>query len=124
MKGQNNYDSILPGIFERLQRILRLAQKVADELICDETDILEIIPRMFKVIRNVAEFSCDYIRGGRLGRRSSCSVGKMLMITRTVSGLENQRIEGMERDLTKVIEDFDRAVNIEALRRTRETGKH
>jgi len=48
------------------------------------------------------------------------------MITaRTVSGIENQRrIEGMERDLTKVIEDFDRAVNIEALRRTRETGKH
>src|SRR6266404_2633367 len=30
----------------------------------------------------------------------------------------------MERDLTKVIEDFDRAVNVEALRRIKETGEH
>ena len=32
-------------------------------------------------------------------------------------------IEEMDRELTKVIEDFDRAVNVEALRRTKETGK-
>jgi len=32
-------------------------------------------------------------------------------------------IEEMERDLTKVIEDFDRAVNVEALRRIKETGE-
>ena len=32
--------------------------------------------------------------------------------------------EEMERDLTKVIEDFDRAVNVEALRRIKETGEH
>ena len=30
----------------------------------------------------------------------------------------------MERDLSKVIEDFDRAVNVEALRRIKETGEH
>ena len=30
----------------------------------------------------------------------------------------------MERELTKVIEDFDRAVNVEALRRIKETGEH
>jgi hypothetical protein len=33
-------------------------------------------------------------------------------------------IEEMEKELTKVIEDFDRAVNVEALRQTKETGKH
>jgi hypothetical protein len=33
-------------------------------------------------------------------------------------------IEEMDRELTKVIEDFDRAVNIEALRQTKETGEH
>jgi hypothetical protein len=33
-------------------------------------------------------------------------------------------IEEIDRELTKVIEDFDRAVNIEALRRTKETGEH
>ena len=34
-----------------------------------------------------------------------------------------EMIEQMDRDLTKVTEDFDRAVNVEALRRTKETGK-
>jgi len=33
-------------------------------------------------------------------------------------------IEEMDRELTKVIEDFDRAVNVEALRLIKETGKH
>ena len=44
---------------------------------------------------------------------------------RTVGGLVRPgMIEEIERDLTKVIEDFDRAMNIEALRRIKETGEH
>ena len=48
------------------------------------------------------------------------------MITaRTVGGLANPgAIEEMESGLTGVIEDFDRAVNIEALRRIKETGSY
>ena len=43
---------------------------------------------------------------------------------RTVGGLAYmERIEVLDGELTKVIEDFDRAVNVEALRRTKETGK-
>jgi len=30
----------------------------------------------------------------------------------------------MDRELTKVIEDFDRAMNVEALLLAKETGKH
>ena len=50
----------------------------------------------------------------------------MLMIAaRTVGGLiDSSTIEDTEADLAKVIEDFDRAVNIEALRRIKETGEH
>ena len=33
-------------------------------------------------------------------------------------------IEDMDKELTRVIEDFDRAVNVEALRLAKETGKH
>ena len=77
MQEKNRYDQIPSGIFNRLQRILPFAEKVADEIVCDETDILEeIIPRMFKVMRQVAEFSCDYVRRGRLGRQSCSQVGK------------------------------------------------
>ena len=47
----------------------------------------------------------------------------MLMIAeRTLSGLVHpERIEEMDRELTKVIEDFDRAMNVEALRLAKET---
>jgi len=43
---------------------------------------------------------------------------------RTVGGPAYlQMIEDIDKELTEVIEDFDRAVNVEALRRTKETGK-
>ena len=35
-----------------------------------------------------------------------------------------EAIEEMDKILTKVIEDFDRAINVEALRLVKETGKH
>ena len=94
---------------------------------CEETDILEeVIPRMFKVMQRVAEYSCDYVRRGRLGRQLPFIASHVLMIAaRTCRGLMSPgAIEEMEHDLTKVIEDFDRAVNIEALRRIKETGEH
>jgi len=38
--------------------------------------------------------------------------------------LRPEVIEEMDRELTKAIEDFDRAVNVEALRLAKETGNH
>ena len=71
LKEQNKYDQIPLSLFDRLQRVLPLADKVADEIVCKETDILEvIIPRMFRVMQRVAEYSCNYVRRGRLGRDS------------------------------------------------------
>ena len=44
---------------------------------------------------------------------------------RTIGGsVWPEVIEEMDRELTKVIEDFDRAVNVEALRLAKETGKY
>ena len=53
-------------------------------------------------------------------------ISHVLMITvRAVGGLVHPgAIEEIERDLTKVIEDFERAVDVEALRPIRETGEH
>jgi len=50
----------------------------------------------------------------------------MLMnAARTVGGpVYQETIEEMDSELTKVIEDFDRAVNVEALRLAKEAGKH
>ena len=44
---------------------------------------------------------------------------------RTVGGpVRPEVIEELDRELAKVIEDFDRAVNVEALRLAKEAGKH
>ena len=56
------------GLFDRLQRIMSLAEKVADEIVCDETEILEmIVPRMFEVMQTTMKNLCDYIKRGRFG---------------------------------------------------------
>jgi hypothetical protein len=55
-------------LLDRLERILLFADKVADEIVYEETEILEkTIPRMFKVMQNVAKYSCDYVKRGRFG---------------------------------------------------------
>ena len=59
------------GILDRLQRILLFADKVADEIVGEETDVLEkTIPRMFKVMETVSKFSCGYVKRGRFGKQS------------------------------------------------------
>jgi len=45
---------------------LAFADIVAEEIICEGTDLLEkIIPRMFEVMYRVAKISCDYVKYGR-----------------------------------------------------------
>jgi len=69
LREQNKYGQIPSDLLDQLQRILPLADKVADEIVCEETEILEeIIPRMFGVMERVARFSCNYVK---YGRRSS-----------------------------------------------------
>ena len=54
------------GLRDRVQRILPLAKKVADEIVSDETEILkELIPRMFGVMHRAAKLSCDYVKRRR-----------------------------------------------------------
>jgi len=58
-------------LLDRLQRISFFANKVADGITYEETEILEkTIPRMFEVMQMVAEYSCDYVRRGRFSRLS------------------------------------------------------
>ena len=47
------------------------------------------------------------------------------MIARTIRGLVDPgMIAEMESELAKVIEDFDRAMNVEVLRSTKKTREH
>ena len=72
MKEQNKYDQMPSSLLDQLQRILPLADKVADDIVCEETEILEkIMPRIFEVMQKVANFLCDYVKRGHLSRRFS-----------------------------------------------------
>jgi len=74
LKEQNKYDQMPSALLDRLQRILPLGTKVANDVVCEETEILEkVIQRMFEVMRMVAEFSCNYVKGNT---RSFYGVGK------------------------------------------------
>jgi len=65
LKEQNKYDQVLSGLCDRVQRILPLAKQVADNIVSEETEILqELIPRMFEVIHRAARLSCDYVKRG------------------------------------------------------------
>ena len=107
----------------RVQRILPLAEMVSNEIVSEETEILKaLIPRMFDVMYRVAKLSCDYVKRGRW---SSHRFDKLLMIAaRTIGGLAYpEMIQEIDRELNKVIEDFDRAVNVEALRLANDASK-
>jgi len=55
-------------LLDRLQRILCFADNVADEIVYEETEILEkTVPRMFRVMQKVAKYSCDYVKRGHFG---------------------------------------------------------
>ena len=49
------------------------------------------------------------------------SIQQVLIIA--VRNFGGPEIEEIDRELTRMIEDFDRAVNVEALRRAKEAGK-
>jgi hypothetical protein len=72
LKEQNKYDQIPAGLLDRLHRIFPLAAKLEQEIVREETDILEkTIPRMFEVMQRVANFSCEYVKRGHFGRPPS-----------------------------------------------------
>ena len=49
-----------------------MADKVADEIICEETDILDkIMPQMFEVMQGIAKFLCEYVKRGRFREQRS-----------------------------------------------------
>jgi hypothetical protein len=130
LKEQNRYDQMPSNLLDRLQRLLPLADKVTDPIVSEETEILnKIMPRMLEVIQKIAQFLCEYVKGGRFSKLSLFWIPQMLMIAeRTGNALiylkDKELVEEMDGELAKVIEDFLRAVDVEALRLAKRFGKH
>ena len=97
---------------------------VADDVICEESEILEkVIQRMFEVMQMVAEFSCGYVKGS--SQVLDVASTKLMITARTVGGpAYPEKMEEMNRELTKVIDDFNHAVDVEALRLAKKNGEY
>ena len=127
MKEQEKYDQMPSSLLDRLQCVFPLADKVADEIVGEETEILDkIMPEMLKVMQKIARSLCDYVKRGRFSRLSIFWISQMLMIVeRTGDALIDSRdkemMEAMDGDLANVIGDFERAVNVRLAKRN---GKH
>jgi hypothetical protein len=130
MKEQNKYDQMPSSLLDQLQRVLPLADKVADEIVGEETDILdEIMPRMFEVMQDIANFLCEYVKRGRFSRLPLFRIPQMLITAERAGDALNyskdkEVMDKMGEELANVIEDFLRAVDVEALRLVKGIGKH
>ena len=118
------------SLLGHLHRILPLAEKVADEIVCEETDVLgKIMSQMFEVMQKIAKFLCEYVKRGRFSGWSLFWIPQMLMIAeRTGAALfslkDKDRIKELDEELANVIKHFLNAVDVEALRLARIAGKH
>ena len=53
---------------DQLKQIEPFANTVAEEIVCEDTDLMEkIIQRLFEVMQKVAIFCCCYVKRGRFG---------------------------------------------------------
>jgi len=130
LKEQNKYDQMPSTLLDRLKHASPLAEKVADQIVSEETDILsEIMPRMFKVMQEIAKFLCGYVKRGRFSRLSLFWIPQMLMFAERAGDAliypkDKEVMEEMGQELTNVIKDFLSAVDVEALRLVKGIGKH
>jgi hypothetical protein len=118
------------ALLDRLKNVSPLAEKVVDEIVSEETEILgEIMPRMFKVMQEIAKFLCEYVKRGRSSRLSPFWIPQMLMIAERVGDAliysnDKEMMERMSEELANVIKDFLGAVDVEALRLAKRLGKN
>jgi len=130
LKEQNKYDQMPSNLLDQLKHVSRLAEKVADEILSEETDILgEIIPRMFKSMQEIAKFLCEYVKRGRFSRLSLFWIPLMLIVAERAGGAliysrDNDTMEKLGEELATVIKDFLSAVEVETLRLAKRGGKH
>jgi hypothetical protein len=130
LKKQKEYDDTISSLADRLDRLLPFAKQVLEDSVHDDTEILKrIIERMYTLTMDVAEFTCAYVQKSHLSR---CFLGhytpdldhRAEKLTKS-SGYpaEEERINDLKDRLGRLVEDFDRAVGVEALNTARRNGE-
>ncbi|PVF92871.1 WD40 repeat-like protein [Serendipita vermifera] len=117
LKEQQKYDSMVSGLAEQIERILPFSKQAFEEIPYEDTELLQgALGKLNNLIMDTAEFICNYVPQ-HPARRAMKSI---------ISREDQERIKGLQEDFNKLKEDFDRAVNVEALRAARmsEESRH
>ncbi|KAG8788918.1 hypothetical protein FRC16_001289 [Serendipita sp. 398] len=126
LKEQKKRDQSVSDLASQLKRIFPFASKSLEEAIDDNTDLLrKTIGRLYSLAIDVAEFTYDYVKQNRF---SACFFGTSRsrihgLIERLgksiISADDQQKIGELEGDFKAIVEDFERAVDVETLKTVR-----
>ncbi|PVF92870.1 hypothetical protein CPB86DRAFT_790727 [Serendipita vermifera] len=63
LKEQRKYDGGVADLADQIERILPFAKQALEEIVYDDTELLEVaIGRLYNLIMDTAEFTCEYVR--------------------------------------------------------------
>jgi hypothetical protein len=87
------------------------------------------IEKLYTVIMDVAQFACVYVKQSRFSTqillyhfpKTDLEAEKVTKLT--VSSQAYERINGFQDEFEKLVEDFDRAIDIETMKIARNIGK-
>ncbi|KAG8778858.1 hypothetical protein FRC15_010507, partial [Serendipita sp. 397] len=110
LKQQKGRDQMVSDLARQLKRILPFAKEALKEAVEENGDILrKAIGRLYVLTMDVAEFSCNYVKRNRFKRLAKAMV----------SDQDQEKINDLTSGLSGLVEDFDRAVNVEMLKAIR-----
>ncbi|KAG8770482.1 hypothetical protein FRC15_004064, partial [Serendipita sp. 397] len=110
LKQQKGRDQMVSDLTRQLKRILPFAKEALKEAIEENADILQkAIGRLYTLTTDVAEFSCDYVKRNRFNR----------LMKSVISNEDQDQINEFTSGFKELVEDFDRAVNVEMFKTVR-----
>ncbi|PVF90960.1 hypothetical protein CPB86DRAFT_478196 [Serendipita vermifera] len=107
LKEQKKHDQMVSDLTSQLKRVLPFAEKAIEDSIEESTDLLrKTIEKLHILTMDTAQFVCDYVKKNRFKRA----------INSMVSTEAQEKIRGFKDDFSKLVEDLDRAVDVETLK--------
>jgi hypothetical protein len=75
LKEQKKYDGMVSELAEWISRILPFATLSLEEIVCDETELLDrAVRKMCTLVADMANFICDYAKQNPAGTPNSYRV--------------------------------------------------
>jgi hypothetical protein len=63
LKEQQKYDDMVSDLTDQIERLLPFAKQALEELVYDDTELLEgAVRRLCNLVMEAAEFICDYVK--------------------------------------------------------------